>query len=124
MTAEESAELERSIKVTGMMFYITQPAMLWFGLYRIYPIKDFMNLLIINFVGEFLLQTLPLSLLTLQANTLSYNENDTGTLNSLQRATLAFNVICLIEIIGQIIVLMKENCQLQEMKSATKAGET
>jgi hypothetical protein len=63
-------------------------------------------------------------LLTLQANTLSYNDNDTGTLNSLQKATLAFNVLCLIEIIGQIIVLMKENCQLQEMKNATKAGET
>lgn len=83
MTAEEKAELERSIKLTGMMFYVAQPAMLWFGLYRIYPVKDFMNLLIINYVGELFLQTLPISLLTLQANTLSQNENDDGTLSTL-----------------------------------------
>jgi hypothetical protein len=71
MSPEESSELERTIKVNGMMFYAAQPAMIWFGLYRIYPVRDFMNLLIINFVGELLLQALPISLLTLQANTLS-----------------------------------------------------
>ncbi len=65
MTAEETAELERTIKVNGMMFYTAQPAMLWFGLYRIYPVKDFMNLLIINYVGELFLQALPISLLAL-----------------------------------------------------------
>jgi GR25 family glycosyltransferase involved in LPS biosynthesis len=97
--------------------------MLWFGLYRIYPVKDFMNLLIINFVGELLLQALPISLLTLQANTLSQNDNDDGTLSSLQKGTLGLNVLCLIEIIGQFIVLMKENCQLEEMKNSTRAGE-
>jgi hypothetical protein len=75
--------LERSIKVSGMMFYVSQPAMLWFGLYRLYPCKDFMNLLVINFVGELLLQTLPLSLLTLQANTLSQNMSDDGMLTTL-----------------------------------------
>lgn len=74
--------------------------MLWFGTYRIYPVKDFMNLLIINFVGELLFQALPFSLLTLEANTLSQNDNDDGTLTYLQKATLGFNVLCLIEMVG------------------------
>ena len=52
MTDEEKGELERSIYLNGVTFYLSQPAMLWFGSYRIYPVKDFMILLILNFVCE------------------------------------------------------------------------
>ena len=69
MTNEEKAELEKSIKMSGMMFYVAQPALSWFGTYRIYPVKDFMYTLILNFVCELFLQTLPLTLVILQANT-------------------------------------------------------
>jgi hypothetical protein len=86
--------------------------MFWFGTYRIYPVKDFMNVLILNFVCELFLQTLPLTLLTMQANTLAVDASDDGVLTTLQSSTLTFNIICLVEIVGQFILIMKENCQI------------
>lgn len=59
------------LKDRGSTFYLSLPMMLWFGLYRFYPTKDFMNLLVTNFVVELLLQSLPLTLIGLQATTLT-----------------------------------------------------
>ena len=83
MSDEEKGELERSIYLNGVTFYLSQPAMLWFGSYRIYPVKDFMILLILNFVCELFTQTLPLTLLTMQANTLAVEASNDGNMTAL-----------------------------------------
>ena len=68
LSFEEVGTFERRLSLKGRVFYAAQPAMLWFGFYRLYPVIDFMNLLLVNYVAELFLQTLPLTLIIMQAN--------------------------------------------------------
>lgn len=49
-----------TLLVYGIVLYTTFPFMFWFGLYRVYVVKDFAMLIFINYCLEFFLQNIPL----------------------------------------------------------------
>ena len=40
------------LKEKGATFYVGLPLVLWFGIYRLYPVKDFMNFLVVVYCVE------------------------------------------------------------------------
>jgi len=66
------ADMKRmELKERGATFYVGLPLVLWFGIYRLYPVKDFMNFLVIFYCFELFLQSLPMTLIVLSTNVAS-----------------------------------------------------
>jgi hypothetical protein len=56
----------------------------------------------------------------MQAN----SQLDYSDLTALQKATLGLNILSLVEIVLQFVIMMKENCQLQEKRNSVNVNET
>jgi hypothetical protein len=101
------------LREKGVAFYVSLPLILWFGIYRMYPVKDFMNFLVFNYCIELLFQSLPLTLITLTNNAQSIFDQATF----LQEVTLAMLILNMLEILFSFIILMKENCDVVELRA-------
>jgi hypothetical protein len=101
------------LREKGVAFYVSLPLILWFGIYRMYPVKDFMNFLVFNYCIELLFQSLPLTLITLTNNAQSIFDQATF----LQEVTLAMVILNMLEILLSFIILMKENCDVVELRA-------
>ena len=101
------------LREKGVAFYVSLPLILWFGIYRMYPVKDFMNFLVFNYCIELLFQSLPLTLITLTNNAQSIFDQATF----LQEVTLAMVILNMLEILFSFIILMKENCDVVELRA-------
>ena len=101
------------LREKGVAFYVSLPLILWFGIYRMYSVKDFMNFLVFNYCIELFFQSLPLTLITLTNNAQSIFDQATF----LQEVTLAMLILNMLEILFSFILLMKENCDVVELRA-------
>ena len=101
------------LRERGVAFYAGLPLIIWFGIYRMYPVKDFMNFLVFNYCIELFFQSLPLTLITLTNNAQSVFDQSTF----LQEVTLAMLILNMLEILFSFILLMKENCDVVELRA-------
>jgi hypothetical protein len=84
------------LRERGATFYIGLPLTLWFGIYRLYPSKDFMNFLVFNYSLELFLQALPLTLITLSTNAYAVGFEET---RGLMLGTLGLLIVNMLEIL-------------------------
>ena len=110
----EVADARRAeLREKGVAFYASLPLIIWFGVYRVYPVKDFMNFLVLNYCIELFFQSLPLTLITLTNNAQSVFDQPIF----LQEVTLALLILNMLEILFSFIILMKENCDVAELRA-------
>jgi hypothetical protein len=57
------------LKERGALYYTGMPLVVWFGIYRLYPVKDFINFLVVNYCIELFSQALPLTIITISTLT-------------------------------------------------------
>jgi hypothetical protein len=63
-----NSQYARNRIIDGLFFYLTLPIIMWFGHLRLYSVKDFLNLLMINYIVEFFYQSLPLTIIAQTTN--------------------------------------------------------
>ncbi|CDW89408.1 protein serine threonine [Stylonychia lemnae] len=89
--------------INGLIMYLSFPLMFWFGLFRVYAVKDFAMIIFVNYVLEFIQN---IALIFVQGtNNAMINERFPTNLN---KYTLGLTIISLIEIFLQLCIFFLE----------------